>query len=513
MSVWRRREGWAFAAAPGVNLAASLVVWYYHQELAFDKWWVLLLEANVIASAAVALVWLAARKRLYELRELSIGTSPLLAVQTLLGVVGSAFLLAPPVVRLAMMPADLPGWAAQVAEAPGWIAVLLAALAAAWYLRQVSPNNLCHVVGGLGLGVGVLATCSMANWTGPIPSGNWLAYHVLTASWAAVGLVVLAVGLLGRNLRVAGQTDPDREPSHAAGQLVLPGRLVGHWVTVIGAAAVALALAYCLEDPGRPWWSARAVLAAGVTVCLLAMWLRMPGYVYLSGLLVNVAGTVMWMAWEDRWTVSGLIHANVLCLGVGSCVWSLIRRTHPEGVPALRLGDRRLPFAHLAVQTGLATLGVLVVLSVVQNLWPVDEMWALWRPFTDRLGWLALGWLLPRMWPVWQALRIPDAQRREPGCWYPEAQAVVAGVAVVLGVWISIDFAFDGISRQAVYWISGRMAGPLAAAALLVAAILVAGRRRPHGDAGDRGRSLRTGRTDGCRSLVGPGAGMGAVRP
>ena len=71
MAVWRRREGWAFAAALGVNLAASLVVWHFEllRQLSFNDYWLRLVQANVIASAAVAVVWLAARKRLYELRE------------------------------------------------------------------------------------------------------------------------------------------------------------------------------------------------------------------------------------------------------------------------------------------------------------------------------------------------------------------------------------------------------------------------------------------------------------
>ena len=69
MAVWRRREGWAFSAALGVNLAASLVVWYFHRDArSFAEWWLRLLEANVIASAAVALAWLAAQRRLYQLR-------------------------------------------------------------------------------------------------------------------------------------------------------------------------------------------------------------------------------------------------------------------------------------------------------------------------------------------------------------------------------------------------------------------------------------------------------------
>ena len=74
MAVWRRREGWAFAAALGVNVAASLVVWHLEllRQLSFNDYWLRLVQANVIASAAVAVVWLAARKRLYELREMTL---------------------------------------------------------------------------------------------------------------------------------------------------------------------------------------------------------------------------------------------------------------------------------------------------------------------------------------------------------------------------------------------------------------------------------------------------------
>ena len=125
MAVWRRREGWAFSAAWGVNLAASLVVWHF-QTLDFQQWWLRLAEANVIASAAVALVGLAARKRLYQLRELTLGESPLLATQTMLAVAGNVLLLIGPVLGLVLAPGDgaPPGsgmthWMAELATVPG----------------------------------------------------------------------------------------------------------------------------------------------------------------------------------------------------------------------------------------------------------------------------------------------------------------------------------------------------------------------------------------------------------
>jgi hypothetical protein len=348
---------------------------------------------------------------------------------------------------------------------------------------------------------------------------------------------VLAIGFLGRNLRLAGQVDPAGQHRASGGRLAFPSRIVRDWVTLIGAAAVAISLAYCLQDPGRPWWSFRTVLAASVTAGLLALWLRLPSYVYLSGLLVNVAGTVIWMALASRWILEGLLHANVLCLGIGACVWSLIGRAHRDTVPAPMLNGRPLPFAHLAIQAGLAILGMSVVISMVGSLCGVERLPAFWQSPGAGLGWIALaamvaattislwdrsarfalqamygaallalgmafnardlspralcwtaarepaafvllaavlGWLLPRMKRVWQAVRMPDSHDHRPGLWFPKVQAVVGGLAVALAAWVSIDFAFDGIGRPAAAWLSGRMAGPLATAALVAAAIVMA---------------------------------------
>ena len=102
MAVWCRREGWAFSAALGVNLAASLVVWYVHREVgSFGEWWLHLVEANVIASATVALAWLAAQKRLYQGRDVALRNTPFLATQVDTSPAGMIAMLAMPVFCLA----------------------------------------------------------------------------------------------------------------------------------------------------------------------------------------------------------------------------------------------------------------------------------------------------------------------------------------------------------------------------------------------------------------------------
>ena len=89
-----------------------------------------MIQANVIASSAVALVWLAVRRRLYQLRELRLGESPLLAAQTAIPVLGNLLLLIVPVLCLVVDPADLPQHMPQWAEVPGWLGLLFAAAAA-----------------------------------------------------------------------------------------------------------------------------------------------------------------------------------------------------------------------------------------------------------------------------------------------------------------------------------------------------------------------------------------------
>jgi hypothetical protein len=530
MAVWRRHEGWAFAAAPGVNLAASLVVWYFRND-PFGDWWTLLLEANVIATAAVALVWLAARRRLYQLREMTVRTSPLLALQTTLGVTGCAAMLVPPVVHLLIHPSWLPTWAGELALAPGWVAVLLAAAAAAWYLRQVSPGDLTHVVGSLALALGVLTACLTA--TG-FPN-TWIESHVLATAWAAAGLLVLAIGYAGQNLRLAEQSALDHAHAKPACR-IFPRGHVQFWVTVLGVLTVGLTLLHAVHHGPEPWWPIRAIAAVSLAFGLLAMWLRLPGYVWLSALLLNLAGTLIWHAYAP-WSMLGLVETNALCLAIGAGLWSLVARLHRNGLPgsevnsavnseafpwpafppaALALGLTLAASviaafvfwditgtAHPAIdRLGWTTLAVLAVASLIL-LWertvrsPLANVYGVgllganmlaeaWADSPRMLGWLGAidlagfallaalaGWLLPRGNRVWQTLRIPAAGRRSARDWFPQVQLFVAGVAAALSAWVALDPAFSTLPQFAVLRISGSLLGAVAALILIGTAIVM----------------------------------------
>jgi hypothetical protein len=515
-AVWHRREDWAFLAGLGVNLAASLVVWHQHRHRLLDDWWVVLVQANVIANAAGTLFWLGVRRWLYAPADLVRSSGPLLALQVALGFVGNAVLLVVPLNYLLVQPEALPGDLVRVGEVWGWAALVLAMVAAVWYLGQVAARLGAHLVGGLGLALGVLLACTASRWD----RGDWLSYHVLTASWTAVGMAFFLCGWW---------LAPRSEGGEAPGVPANPALRLVHislvhvlgWVTGIGVAVVFLALRGTWDDPARPYWSAGATLAVSVLAGALALWSRWQVYVFGSGLLANLAALMVWVTWGPG-TLSSFLYVVILGLGVTAAVWSI-----PEWALAWRPWARGRPgrgvsYSHLGALLGLGILAAVVAAAVAYNLRPEDvqfatplgwaavaatalalvvSLWddrakfpvgglyvaglaalglALHAPFYPprELGWWAalalagyvlltsaLGRVLPRLHGLWRVLRLPARPASWPEAWFLPAQAVAAALVATLSVWMSIDFARADEC----------LAGPLAVALLLPAGVLLTG--------------------------------------
>lgn len=538
MAVWRRQEGWAFAAALGTNLAASLVVWYFQRRsrpiLSLREWWVLLVQANSTASSAVALVWLAARKRLYQLREFSVRTSPLLALQTALGVTTTMGLGIFGAGWIVLHPEYVGSALADLAAPPGWLALLLAGAAAGWYLRQIAPSGLLHVAVGVGLGAGVLLAAwagahapklSVAGWVAP-----WLGYHVLMVAWNGLAGLVLGAGVLGGKLRLAPQRDLEGAPSLA--ELLLPAARVREWVTVLGGLTVVLAAMYAHRDPARPWWSLGTLLTSAVWAGVLAVWQRRAEYVWLSGAVLNVAASVAWVAWGHA-NIASFTSFNILGLAIGSMAWSLLRPLQPHGPPNPQWMGGEWPFSHAAAILAFVALATLTV-----GLLSCDVL-ELPHARIDRVSWLAaagvalamlgllwdrragfawpgLYWTLvvsygmtldarrllpltmgfaaalelaglalvaaaialavPRCRPLASMLRLPlrDPAAGAAADWFAASQAWVVGFVAILAGWVSMDLRFDGVAHNFLPQLSGRMGGPLAATLLVLVGVLTA---------------------------------------
>src|SRR5262249_11668641 len=248
----QRREGWAFAAALGVNLAVSLLVWRHFSGVPVEVWWVPPVHAIVAAPAAAPPAWPPASRHLYPAGAPG-RSAPLLSLQILLAVAGNVAVLLGPAVQLVRQPDPVHPQVLDAGLPWGWVALALTTAAAAWHAGRVLLRGRVHVLCALGVALAVLAACT----AGHMDRGNWLAYHVLTAGLALTGAGALAGGsLAGRSPRLL-----DVPPS-LAGQRDAAAAPVCGWVTALAVLLVGLALRGAAEDPAAPWWSAGPLLAA-----------------------------------------------------------------------------------------------------------------------------------------------------------------------------------------------------------------------------------------------------------
>jgi hypothetical protein len=505
LSTWLRNEKLAFLAGLGANLATSLGVCHFYPPQSPP--WLSLVQANAIASSSVALVWLGIRRFLPQKRP-----GPLLTIQAVLGLVIHTLVLLLPLVRLDGYPARPPGpFVADIGSPAGWAALLLSATAAFWHFAVSRPRGCLHVLGIAGLSAGVLAACSASPWD----TGNWLSFHVLLLSWCVLGLAATAIGSVTFSLRVAGLTSPTSGEMHARRFVaVFRPRELRRWLEGIGIAILVLALPTAGLDPWRPWSSAAAVLVVSLMATILALWSRRQRYVWISGLLVDLVGLLLWWSWGPGTAISFTL-MNAFGLAVAAAFWTVMDLALPastagEGTPASARSVAwltRPTFAHFAANFALALLVLVVVVLLASDLQPPRI--AVSRPFVwtvlaavggaltlilwDRrarfappalygLGLTAIGLALHDLTPSpvdlgWSAAlalggyaifasAIACIFKRSQEDWFPPAQAVVACGVIALSLWMCLDFATA----------AERLAGPAAVALLIPAAVMLIGR-------------------------------------
>jgi hypothetical protein len=346
MALWQRQELWAFSAGLALNLAVSLFLGEFYRQESLTNWWVPLVQANVLAASAAALLWLTVRHLRYGAASRE-RPAPLLTVQVVLGLLGNAALLVGPGAHLVLDPGQVDPIVLQAGEFWGWLSLLAALAAAVWHVGQTLARGAINVLCLLGLGIGVLAACTAGHWDS---DGHWLAYHTLMAAWTFTAAVTLTLGW---------RFDRSRQGLEATASVAPIGLLQG-WVTVLGALVVGLAVRGIGLDPTGPVWTASITLVGSALFGALALWSRRQVHVYISGLLVNLGGTVLLSPWNSPLE---LVQVNVLCLALASAFWSvaeLVRRR----TGALDLRGGWLPFSHLAAGVAVCALAALAGLGV-----------------------------------------------------------------------------------------------------------------------------------------------------
>ncbi len=443
----------------------------------------------------------------------------LLGVQIGLGAFFLLLLLGPRLLEILADPdGPWPAYVGQTGHALSWLGLILLVAAGLLWIGPLAPRGGVHVAGAGGLFLGILAACTVAAWE-PAP---WVPYHVLTLTWVLVSLELLVLGWTGSR-RLGFQPDgPQSGWKPNLLEVIFPAASTRRWVEVIALLVVLLALGGAMYDPGRPYWSSAATLAVSILFGALAVWTRLQGYVYVSGLLINVVGYLMWQAWRlEGFIPAGLdqfLLVQVLCLAVGSAAWSLTELLLRWRATPISLRGVGMPFSHAAICFGVSGLTSLVLVGIVADLF--GPFWTLggifpwitlafvvlaqvllaWDPEVDRwtllpgiplyctglaaiglvlhqsqlhaadLGWWAAIWLSEYLFllsflvwsaPKWEGLRRRLLLPPRPNAftrWFLPAQIPFWALVLFLSLWMCLDFAA----------LEDRLGGPLAAALLVL---------------------------------------------
>lgn len=131
------------------------------------------------------------------------------------------------------------------------------------------------------------------------------------------------------------------------------------------------------------WFFVGTALALSGIAGYFAWRRRQAALVWVSGLLLPIAGTLVWSCGLLR-GCDALLAVQALCLAIGSAIWTLIDIAVPGGLPHYQLGRRVFVFAHAAVQAGMLLIGLTVVRALAQGLLGTPTI------VLHRLDWLAL---------------------------------------------------------------------------------------------------------------------------
>ncbi len=388
-AVRERSSGYAFAAGLLVNLTVTVAQLLTIAAVGGSMNRVVLVQVmqlNAIASAGVALVWLATRGWWT-----SEATQPsdsrvqdYLKIQVGIALVINGMLIAPLAVWLFAQP-TLAGMAVfESGNLRGWLAFLLSTLAAFWFVKAFNKKLGAWLLFATVGAAGVLVSFDFVR----LYAGTWAGYHAfLTASVVTAWLMLLARKLPARLEREkvvpsVGTHEVDWRFFKASWQwdATLFATIAGMWT-------VLMALRAAPSDPARPFWSVGALVAVSVLAAALNWETLQRAYLYVAGLLLNLAATI-WVL--TRWPSSGsfeglfaLMEANLVTLALPGIIWLWME------LRARRLDQNRqslIPaFHHLAAIIVLAGIAYLAGIGLLLDLLSSGSTPRVW------LEWLAVG--------------------------------------------------------------------------------------------------------------------------
>ena len=446
-AVRERSAGFAFAAGLIFNVGATAgyLLAMAGSGLRFDApQWARLAQLNAAVSAAFALAWtatawLAVRRRargvgppvsLFSvsddgLRGRARVSGVLLSTQAMLGAALSVIVLVWAGGWFFIDPRSpsLAAFCDELAAPWGWAAFGLALTAFAAHARARSEPFTAGACCTVLMSLGVLIACDMSR----AGYGQWVAYRGFLSGHVAVAWLVVVAGwpFSRRSQRAVG------EPAglDSVGWFTFDRRAVVRWASTVGTIAVVVALRDMAGDPQAPWWSVGVVGGMALLAVALACWSLKRRYLYVAGVLVNLATSLWWVEKGyqllpslPRTSLHDFVEVNIVALALPCIGWLWIE------LRLLRPALAGARFSVLAFHRVAASISLtLVVMLVAWGL--ADDVAG--NPQTPHalLCWLALA----------------AAATAIGGClWDERAKASIAGL-YLLGL-AAVGLAVDGFN-------------------------------------------------------------------
>ncbi len=213
--------------------------------------------------------------------------------------------------------------------------------------------------------------------------------HFGVARWAGLHVLVGAFILIAWLLLLARDLPKNRAIARLCLRMGLTFNDDWQWdgdlsATIVGAIVVLIALRGPFIDPLGAWWSIGALLAMNVLAASLNWLTHTRAYLYAAGILLN-ASVSIWLIKYYGVQGSGrtFIEANVIALCVGGVVWLWFELRARRFAPRLN-SFTAASFHNLAALLSLLAMGSVVALDLNEDLARVHQS------FNPALDWLAL---------------------------------------------------------------------------------------------------------------------------
>jgi hypothetical protein len=323
------------------------------------------LQLDAIAAASAALIWASTRK-IWKPDELPVGLERRLSIcERWIALSFVTLFIVPVALRLIALPDRPSATILTAGRFTGWLAVLLTIAAV------LAVDKLCRKpLKVSALSAALLAIASLSAFAGAhVSVAQWTELHILSSGLVVSAWLILVsrdlppkqvISILGSRSGILFDDDWASDSEFFAG--------------LIGMIALPVALRAPFSDPAGAWWSIGALLIMAVFAAALNWITFRRGYVYVAGILGNVAVSI-WLSKYQRQPVSSLsafVEANVIALSLPGIVWLLLE-LRTRRVKLAAKSTSAAAFHNVAALASMLAMAAIVISRVYDDLYGFNQ--------------------------------------------------------------------------------------------------------------------------------------------